>query len=53
MVHDAAGAPSDEGREYVVTDANLIVTFAKAGGGCKVLEVVPCSLRTEAEGRGE
>mmetsp|Transcript_33579 Transcript_33579/g.61792 ORF Transcript_33579/g.61792 Transcript_33579/m.61792 type:complete len:1566 (-) Transcript_33579:189-4886(-) len=59
VIHDAAGVPSEEGREYVVKDANLIVTFAKTGGN-EILGVVPRSvkgemvrLKQEVEGRGE
>ena len=59
VIHDAAGVPTEEGREYAVTDANLIVTFAKTGGN-EILGVVPRSLQgevgrltKESEGKGE
>ncbi|KAL7540563.1 LOW QUALITY PROTEIN: hypothetical protein ACHAXR_010217 [Thalassiosira sp. AJA248-18] len=59
IIHDASGVPSEEGKEYVVTDANLIVTFAKTGGN-EILGVVPRSLvgemdrlQKEIEGKGE
>ena len=59
LLVDAAGVPSEEGKEYVVTDANRIVTFAKVGGS-EILGVVPRSVRREmerlmreVEGKGE
>ena len=48
LIVDAAGAPSEEGKEYAVTDANLIVTFAKVGGN-EILGAVPRSVRREVE----
>jgi regulator of nonsense transcripts 2 len=48
IISEAAGAPSDGDREYVVTDANVVVTFAKTGGH-EMLGVVPRALRTEYE----
>ena len=59
ILNDAAGVPSEEGKEYAVTDANLIVTFAKVGGP-EILGVVPRSVKgeidrlmKEADGKGE
>lgn len=59
VIAEAAGAPSSsssssgsgEGngsKEYAVTDANLIVTFAKTGG-LEILGVLPRSVRLECE----
>ena len=48
LIVDAAGAPSEEGKEYAVTDANLIVTFAKVGGN-EILGAVPRSVKREME----
>jgi len=48
LIVDAAGAPSEEGKEYAVTDANLIVTFAKVGGN-EILGAVPRSVNREVE----
>ena len=59
ILNDAAGVPSEEGKEYAVTDVNLIVTFAKVGGP-EILGVVPRSVKgeidrlmKEADGKGE
>ena len=59
VVNDAAGVPSEEGKDYAVSDANLIVTLAKCGGN-EVLGVIPRSiqselnrLKTEIDGKGE
>ena len=59
LINDAAGVPSEEGKEYSVTDANLIVTFAKFGG-VEILGVVPRGTKGEVdrlvkeiEGKGE
>ena len=57
VIKDAAGVPSEEGKDYVVTDANFIVTFSKAGGH-EILGSVPRSiklecLRLQKEIRGE
>ena len=48
VIVDAAGAPSEEGKDYAVTDANLIVTFAKVGGN-EILGAVPRSVKREME----
>lgn len=48
IVSEAAGAPSDDNKEYVVTDANIVVTFAKTGGH-EILGVVPRAMRVECE----
>ena len=48
IVSEAAGAPSDDDKEYVVTDANVVVTFAKTGG-VEVVGVIPKSMRVECE----
>lgn len=58
VIAEAAGAPpssSSSGKEersgskeYAVTDANLIVTFAKTGG-LEILGVLPRSVRLECE----
>lgn len=48
MVSEAAGAPSDDDKDYVVTDANVVVTFAKSGG-LEVVGVIPKSMRAECE----
>jgi regulator of nonsense transcripts 2 len=48
IVSEAAGAPSDDNKEYVVTDANIVVTFAKTGGH-EILGVVPKITRVEFE----
>ena len=59
IVEGACGAPSEEGREYAVTDAGLIVTFARAGGHeilggvGRTLRWESERLRAEIEGRGE
>ena len=59
LIADAAGAPSEEGKEYAVTDANRIVTFAKVGGN-EILGAVQRSVKRElerlmmeVEGKGE
>jgi regulator of nonsense transcripts 2 len=59
VIVDAAGAPSEEGKDYAVTDANLIVTFAKVGGN-EILGAVPRSVKRqmerlmmEVQGKGE
>eukprot|EP00804_Cyclotella_cryptica_P010576 CCRYP_021015-RD/>CCRYP_021015-RD protein AED:0.06 eAED:0.06 QI:166/1/1/1/0.87/0.88/9/1431/1142 len=59
IVSEAAGAPSEGDKEYVITDANVVVTFAKTGG-LEVLGVVPRAirveydrLRSEIAGKGE
>lgn len=63
IVAEAAGAPSssetNSDKEYVVTDANAVVTFAKTGG-MEILGVVPRTVRLEyerlqreVEGKGE
>jgi hypothetical protein len=46
LIVDAAGVPSDDGKEYAVTDANLIVTLAKVGGS-EILGTVPRSVKKE------
>ena len=46
IVSDAAGAT--DGKEYVVTDPNLVVTFAKTGG-LELTGVVPRTFRAECE----
>ena len=58
IIHDAAGVPAEEGKEYAVTDANLIVTFSKTGGS-EILGVIPRTvvgdmdrLKIETEGKG-
>lgn len=48
IVSEAAGAPSDDNKEYIVTDANIVVTFAKTGGH-EILGVVPKTTRAECE----
>jgi regulator of nonsense transcripts 2 len=48
VIVDAAGAPSEEGKDYAVTDANLIVTLAKVGGN-EILGAVPRSVKREME----
>lgn len=48
IVSEAAGAPSDDNKEYVVTDANIVVTFAKTGGH-EILGVVPRAMRVKCE----
>jgi regulator of nonsense transcripts 2 len=59
VIVDAAGAPSEEGKDYAVTDANLIVTLAKVGGN-EILGAVPRSVKRqmerlmmEVQGKGE
>ena len=46
IVSDAAGAT--DGKEYVVTDPNVVVTFAKTGG-LELTGVVPRTFRVECE----
>ena len=46
IVSEATGAPSDGDKEYVITDANVVVVFAKTGGH-EILQVVPRNLRVE------
>ena len=48
IVSGAAGAPSDGNKEYIVTDANAVVTFAKTGGH-EIFGVVPRAIRLEYE----
>lgn len=59
VVSEAAGAPSEGDKEYVITDANVVITFAKTGG-LEVLGVVSRTvrveydrLRNEIAGKGE
>ena len=59
LINDASGVPSDETKDYVVTDANMMVTLAKVGG-YEVLGVVPKSVKKDMDklalefgGRGE
>ena len=59
ILNEAAGVPSEEGKEYAVTDANLIVIFSKVGGS-EILGVVPRGIQSEVkrlmkevEGKGE
>ncbi len=48
VIKDAAGVPSEEGKDYAVTDANFIVTFSKAGGH-EILGSVPRTIRLDCE----
>lgn len=48
VVSEAAGATSENSKEYVVTDANVVVTFAKTGGH-EILGVVPRTMRVECD----
>ena len=48
VVKDAAGVPSEEGKDYAVTDANIIVTFSKSGGH-EMLGSIPRSVRLDCE----
>ncbi len=59
LINEASGVPNDETKDYVVTDANMIVTLAKVGGH-EILGVVPKSVKLDVEkmaqelgGRGE
>ena len=59
ILNDACGVPSEEGKEYAVTDANLIVIFSKVGGS-EILGVVPRGIQSEVkrlvkevDGKGE
>ena len=59
LINEASGVPNDETKDYVVTDANMIVTLAKVGGH-EILGVVPKSVKLDMEklaqelgGRGE
>ena len=48
VINEAAGIPTEKGKDYAVTDANLIVTFSKAGGH-EILGCVPRSVRLDCE----
>lgn len=48
VINEAAGIPAEKGKDYAVTDANLIVTFSKAGGH-EILGCVPRSVRLDCE----
>ena len=50
IVSEVSGAPSDRdgGGEYSVTDAGLVVTFARMGGN-EILSTIPRSVRLETE----
>ena len=59
LIHDAVGIPTEEGKEYGVTNAHRVVTFAKVGGN-EILGVIPrcvqqemTRLVNEVEGKGE
>ena len=46
LIVDAAGVPGDDGKDYAVKDANLIVTLAKVGGS-EILGSVQRSMKKE------
>jgi hypothetical protein len=48
LIVDAAGVPGDDGKDYAVKDANLIVTLAKVGG-IEILGIVQRSIKREIE----
>ena len=59
LIHDAVGIPTEEGKEYSVTNAHRVVTFAKVAGN-EVLGVIPRCVKqemtrlvNEVEGKGD